>query len=199
MFWFKYILRYLHTCKNFYSIKDYVVLTSHKFCNWYQTFSELNLILCWGTTKFLAMSLWNTLRLLVNSVLVFGLGYSIRHLTHTKKYIPNGKEILTMAANKGNAALQYTMKKKNRTNVVIIVLFTILVVIVCYKLQRRFGNKSGSDSDDDDSISSLTRKTQGEEEFVNKKKKKWSNSMRNKMWFEYMFLIVILKSWVIIL
>ena len=54
-----------------------------------------------------------------------------------------------MAANKGNAALQYTMKKKNRTNVVIIVLFTILVVIVCYKLQRRFTQKSGSDSDGD--------------------------------------------------
>ena len=78
--------------------------------------------------------------------------------------MPNGKEILTMAANKGNAALQYTMKKKNRTNVVIIVLFTILVVIVCYKLQRWFTQKSGSDSDDDDSISSLTRKKQGEEE-----------------------------------
>ena len=119
------------------------------------------------------MSLWNTIRLLINSAIVFGLGYAIRHVTHTKKYVPNGKEILTMAANKGNVALQYAMKKKNRTNVVVIVLFTILVVVACYKLQQRFSRKSAYDSDDEDeSISSLKRTKHGEEELLDKRKKK---------------------------
>ena len=122
----------------------------------------------------LKMSLWNTFRLLFNSAIVFAFGYCIRHLTHTKSYIPNGKQILTMAANKGNAAFQYTMKKKNRTNVVVIVLFTILVIIVCYKLQRRFSKKSSLECEDEDvnNTSSLKRSKHGDEESLDKRKKK---------------------------
>ena len=120
------------------------------------------------------MSLWNTFRLLFNSAIVCAFGYGIRHLTHTKSYIPNGKQILTMAANKGNAAFQYTMKKKNRTNVVVIVLFTILVIIVCYKLQRRFSKKSSleCEEEDENTASSLKRSKHGDEESLDKRKKK---------------------------
>ena len=120
------------------------------------------------------MSLWNTFRLLFNSAIVFAFGYGIRHLTHTKSYIPNGKQILTMAANKGNAAFQYTMKKKNRTNVVVIVLFTILVIIVCYKLQRRFSKKSSLECEEEDivTVSNLKRSKHGDEDSLDKRKKK---------------------------
>ena len=120
------------------------------------------------------MSLWNTFRLLVNSAIVFALGYGMRHISHTNKYIPNGKEILTIAANKGNAALQYTLMKKNRTNVVVIFLFAILVVIFCYKLQRRFSQKSSLDNDDeeDESVSGFRRTKNDGEEYLDKRKKK---------------------------
>ena len=120
------------------------------------------------------MSWWNTFRLLVNSAIVFAFGYGIRHITHTKKYIPDGKEILTIAARKGSALLEYSLKKKNRTNVVVIVLFAIMVVILCYKLQRRFSQKSSLDSDDEEvePVSGFRRTKTGGEESLDKRKKK---------------------------
>lgn len=82
------------------------------------------------------MSLWNTFRLLFNSAIVIAVGYTIRNFTHTKKFVPDGKQILTVAATKGNEAIQYTLRKKNRNKVIITILIITTVVVMCYKLKK---------------------------------------------------------------
>ena len=88
------------------------------------------------------MSLWNTFRLLFNSAIVIAVGYTIRNFTHTKKFVPDGKQILTVAATKGNEAIQYTLRKKNRNNVIVAILIIATVVVMCYKLKKWYERRS---------------------------------------------------------
>ena len=123
------------------------------------------------------MSLWNTFRLLFNSAIVFAVGYTIRNFTHTKKYVPNGKEMLTMAAHKGSDAMQYALKKKNRNKVVIAVLIIITAVIMCYKLLKWYERRSNLLKEQDDQIDSNVKysksnKKEEETESMDKRKVK---------------------------
>ena len=88
------------------------------------------------------MSLWNTFRLLFNSEIVIAVGYTIRNFTHTKKFVPDGKQILTVAATKGNEAIQYTLRKQNRNKVIIAILIIATVVVMCYKLKKWYERRS---------------------------------------------------------
>ena len=90
------------------------------------------------------MSFWNLFRLFFNSVIVIGIGYAVRNFTHTNKSMPNGKQILTMAAEKGYKIFQYSVKKKNRNSVVFISLAIALLIMVSYKVIKRYNQKSMS-------------------------------------------------------
>ena len=97
------------------------------------------------------MSFWNLFRLFFNSVIIVGIGYAVRNFTHTSKSMPNGKQILTMAAEKGYKMFQYSVKKKNRNSVVFSGLAIVLLIIVSYKVIKRHNQKSMSfDSENED-------------------------------------------------
>ena len=97
------------------------------------------------------MSFWNLFRLFFNSVIIVGIGYAVRNFTHTSKSMPNGKQILTMAAEKGYKLFQYSVKKKNRNGVVFISLAIVLLIMVSYKVIKRYNQKSISfDSENED-------------------------------------------------
>ena len=102
------------------------------------------------------MSFWNLFRLFFNSVIIVGIGYAIRNFTHTNKSMPNGKQILTMAAEKGYKMIQYSLKKKNRNSVVFISLAIVLLIMVSYKVIKRYNQKSlDSENEDGENISNL--------------------------------------------
>ena len=104
----------------------------------------------------IVMSFWNLFRLFFNSVIIVGIGYAIRNFTHTNKSMPNGKQILTMAAEKGYKMIQYSLKKKNRNSVVFISLAIVLLIMVSYKVIKRYNQKSlDSENEDGENISSL--------------------------------------------
>ena len=104
----------------------------------------------------IVMSFWNLFRLFFNSVIIVGIGYAIRNFTHTNKSMPNGKQILTMAAEKGYKMIQYSLKKKNRNSVVFISLAIVLLIMVSYKVIKRYNQKSlDSENEDGENISNL--------------------------------------------
>ena len=132
------------------------------------------------------MSFWNLFRLFFNSVIIVGIGYAVRNFTHTSKSMPNGKQILTMAAEKGYKLFQYSVKKKNRNSVVFISLAIVLLIMVSYKVIRRYNQKStsiDSENEDGNKVSSSNgtksdKKTSWPES-LDKQKCKWWNSLLN--------------------
>ena len=121
------------------------------------------------------MSFWNTFRLLFNSAIVIAVGYTIRNFTHTKSFIPDGKQIITVAATKGNEAIQYTLKKKNRNNVIFTILIIATVVVMCYKLKKWYERRSSLLSEKEDGVvlnlkSSKSDRKNGEIESLDKRK-----------------------------
>lgn len=105
------------------------------------------------------MSLWNTFRLLLNSAIVIAVGYTIRNFTHTQKSFPNGKQILTMAATKGNLFFQYSIKKKNRNTVIISALSMLVLVVFIYKLKQISDRRSLLNKEKEDESGSNLRPT----------------------------------------
>jgi len=132
------------------------------------------------------MSFWNLFRLFFNSVIIIGIGYAVRNFTHTNKSMPNGKQILTMAAEKGYKLFQYSVKKKNRNGVVFISLAIVLLIMVSYKVIKRYNQKSISfDSENEDgnkvsnSNGTKSDKKTSWPESLDKQKCKWWNSWLN--------------------
>ena len=103
------------------------------------------------------MSFWNAFRFLINSVIIVALGYTIRDFTHTKKSFPNGKQILTMAANRGSKIIQYTMKQKNHKNIGFAILAGFVAVVLCYKFMKWYDHRYISSTDKKDEISAKSK------------------------------------------